>query len=81
MKRIEKEITKKPFGQSEDDIDADHYHDIGNLIIGTDQSYDVKDILYCERKEDDQGVILPDTESFSKRYCAEEWCGWDRKEL
>lgn len=52
LKRIEKEIIKEPFSQSQDDIDADHYHDVGDLIISTDQSYYVEDILYCEGKED-----------------------------
>ena len=46
LKRIEKEIIKEPFSQSQDDIDADHYHDVGDLIISTDQSYYVEDILY-----------------------------------
>lgn len=66
LKRIEKEIIKEPFSQSQDDIDADHHHDVGDLIISTDQSYYVEDILYCEGKEDDQRILLPDTESFSK---------------
>ena len=72
LKRIEKGIIKEPFSQSQDDIDADHYHDVGDLIISTDQSYYVEDILYCEGKEDDQRILLPDTESFSKRYGTEE---------
>ena len=72
LKRIEKEIIKEPFSQSQDDIDADHHHDVGDLIISTDQSYYVEDILYCEGKEDDQRILLPDTESFSKRYGTEE---------
>ena len=80
LKRIEKEIIKEPFSQSQDDIDADH-HDVGDLIISTDQSYYVEGILYCEGKEDDQRILLPDTESFSKRYGTEEWCGWDREDL
>ena len=64
LKRIEKEIIKEPFSQSQDDIDADHYHDVGDLIISTDQSYYVEDILYCEGKEDDQRILLPDTVSY-----------------
>ena len=72
LKRIEKEIIKEPFSQSQDDIDADHHHDVGDLIISTDQSYYVEGILYCEGKEDDQRILLPDTESFSKRYGTEE---------
>ena len=72
LKRIEKEIIKELFSQSQDDIDADHYHDVGDLIISTDQSYYVEDILYCEGKEDDQRILLLDTESFSKRYGTEE---------
>ena len=43
LKRIEKEIIKEPFSQSQDDIDADHHHDVGDLIISTDQSYYVED--------------------------------------
>ena len=58
--------------RNKDDIDADHHHDVGDLIISTDQSYYVEDILYCEGKEDDQRILLPDTESFSKRYGTEE---------
>ena len=69
---VEEEIIKEPFSQSQDDIDADHHHDVGDLIISTDQSYYVEDILYCEGKEGDQRILLPDTESFSKRYGTEE---------
>ena len=47
---MRKEIIKEPFSQSQDDIDADHHHDVGDLIISTDQSYYVEDILYCEGK-------------------------------
>ena len=65
-------LTRESISQSQDDIDADHHHDVGDLIISTDQSYYVEDILYCEGKEDDQRILLPDTESFSKRYGTEE---------
>ena len=72
LKRIEKEIIKEPFSQSQDDIDADHHHDVSDFIISTDQSYDVENILYCEGKEEDQRILLSDTESFSKRYGTKE---------
>ena len=51
LKRIEKEIIKEPFSQSQDDIDADHYHDVGDLIISTDQSYYVEDIYTVKEKK------------------------------
>lgn len=69
---MRKKLLKNRSSQSQDDIDADHHHDVGDLIISTDQSYYVEDILYCEGKEDDQRILLPDTESFSKRYGTEE---------
>ena len=69
---IDTHVKKLRNSQSQDDIDADHHHDVGDLIISTDQSYYVEGILYCEGKEDDQRILLPDTESFSKRYGTEE---------
>ena len=30
----------KPFSSSKDDFDADHYHDIGDLIVCISKSYD-----------------------------------------
>ncbi len=51
MKEFEKEIIKEPFSQSQDDIDADHHHDVGDLIISTDESYYVEGILSVKEKK------------------------------
>ena len=71
LKRIEKEIIKEPFSQSQDDIDADHHHDVGDLIIGTDNLTMLK-AYYTVKEKRRSKNLLPDTESFPKRYGTEE---------